>query len=89
MHRFFVANSYPFPGELLIGVDFLRRSEFSFHHSMSHENSRLVIDNECLKVTYIDEPSFSAAFVRVKSPVQTTGIRDLFRPRRHTQELNI
>lgn len=46
---------------------------------MSHENSRLVIDNECLKVTYIDEPSFSAVFVRVKSPVQTTGIRNLFR----------
>lgn len=78
VHRFIVTNSCPFPGDVLLGIDFLRRFEFNFNHTLSPSTSHLILNNEPLNVTFTDKPSLGVAFVLGKSTFHTVAVKDLF-----------
>lgn len=78
VHRFIVTNSCPFPGDVLLGIDFLRRFEFNFNHTLSPSTSHLILNNGPLNVTFTDKPSLGVAFVLGKSTFHTVAVKDLF-----------
>jgi len=73
IHRFTVTSSCPFPGDVLLGIDFLRRFKFSLFHDPSTSKCGLRIYDERFRVTFTDK-----ALAEAKSPINTVDIKHLF-----------
>lgn len=80
IHRFTITSACPFPGDVLLGIDFLRRFKFSLDHKPFPSKCGLRINEEYLPVTFTDKPSLGIALAEVKSPVHTVDLKGLFGP---------
>ena len=78
-HRFIVVRNCPFPGDALIGIDYLRRFEFTLNHRFQPGKSYLHLCNVSLPVTFTDTQSLRVATLKVKSAVDDcTNVKGLF-----------
>lgn len=77
VHRFIVVKDCQFPGDVLIGIDFLRRFSFTFQHNSRPSYSFLRIGNIELPVTFTDSPSLGVLAVKVKRE-EIFNLRSLF-----------
>ena len=77
VHRYIVVNDCPFPGQVLLGMDFLRRFTYTLHHKYSHTTADLYLQGVRFPVTFTDAPSLAAAPVHVKS-IANVNVKELF-----------
>lgn len=68
-HRVSCVSAVSFPGDILIGVDWLRRFNYEIVHSNYPKKSYLTLQGIRLPVTYTDEPSLEVGLVSEVSNV--------------------
>ena len=76
IHRCIIVSDLDFPGDILIGIDFLRRFNFKLEHSRSHDKGYLTLEEIKVPVKYSDTPSRSIRTIAsvTKAPVSVGNL---------------
>jgi len=80
-HRFVVTDYLKFPGDVLLGMDFLRRFDFKMVHKRSPCRSYLILQDIRLPLKYTDNVSCRIQSVNSSKPVSTISLQKLFEHR--------
>ena len=82
IHRVCLVDDIDFPGDMLIGMDFLRRFDYDLVHRFRPHQNYLCLDGVKLQVTYTDCPSLRISVVHNK-PLSVSNVcefvKDLYR----------
>lgn len=64
VHACLVVSGVRFPGDLLLGMDFLRRFDFLLSYGKGRGTSRLILDEVSFPIKFIEHPSIVASMSR-------------------------
>lgn len=87
-HRFIVVSGLDFPGDILLGMDFLRRFDYNMAHDRALDRGHITLQGSKFPIQYTDAQSQCVRVISTLSTKPTFPIKALFKEKPNLTSTN-